>query len=161
MLGQRNYSHAGVAQNGVSSNETRQRTVWVSASQNIFSNLALEDWMYKNMTFETESVLLLWRNSPCVVIGRHQNPWVECNVTGARANGVQVVRRNSGGGAVYHDLGNMCISFFTARELYARKENLQLITDAVTRSWPVDLEINGRDDILLDQQYKVRPVVQS
>ena len=133
------------------------RRVWVSKSQDIFTNLALEDWLYRHRPFtDEEGLLLLWRNAPCVVIGRHQNPWAECDVPGCLRDGVHVARRNSGGGAVYHDLGNVCVSFFTSRDQYDRKANLQLVVEAITRTWPVDLVVNDRDDIILDQKFKVR-----
>ena len=52
----------------------------ISQSTDIFENLAFEDWIYSNLTFEYSGLLLFWRNNKCVVIGRHQNPWAECNV---------------------------------------------------------------------------------
>ena len=131
--------------------------VWVSTSTDIFTNLALEDWLYTHRPFhDGHSLLLLWRNAPCIVIGRHQNPWAECDVTACVRDDVNVARRNSGGGAVYHDLGNVCMSFFTRREGYNRRANLQFVADAVTSAWPrVSLSINNRDDILLDEKFKV------
>ena len=93
-----------------------KRTVFISQSSDIFSNLALEDWLYKNWSFERRNVLLLWRNSPCVVIGRHQNPQVEANLSYLESAGVPLARRGSGGGAVYHDHGNLNCTFFTSRD---------------------------------------------
>lgn len=93
-----------------------KRVVFISQSTDIFSNLAFEDWLYKNWSFEKRSVLFLWRNSPCVVIGRHQNPLVEANIPYLESAGVPVARRGSGGGAVYHDHGNLNCTFFTARK---------------------------------------------
>jgi len=51
---------------------------------------------------EERSVLVLWRNAPCVVIGRNQNQWLECNLAQMKRLGVSFVRRRSGGGAVFH-----------------------------------------------------------
>lgn len=96
--------------------ENPGRVVFISQSSDVYSNLAFEDWLYKNWNFSKKNVLLLWRNSPCVVIGRHQNPLVEANVEYLSTAGVPVVRRNSGGGTVYHDDGNLNCTFFTARE---------------------------------------------
>lgn len=99
-----------------SSKAPPQRTVFISQSSDVFANLALEDWLYKNWSFERRNVLLLWRNSPCVVIGRHQNPQVEANLPYLESAGVPVARRGSGGGAVYHDHGNLNCTFFTTRD---------------------------------------------
>ena len=57
--------------------------------------------------------MLLYRNSPCVVVGRHQNPWTEAAVPVLRERGIALARRNSGGGTVYHDTGNINLSFLT------------------------------------------------
>lgn len=71
--------------------------VLVTSSRNIYENLALEDWLYENADLQNESFLLIWRDEPCVVIGRHQNPWVECNVPYCEKLQVKVARRKSGG----------------------------------------------------------------
>ena len=76
------------------------KNAWILNSQNIFENLAMEDWLYKYENFQHKSLLLLWRNKPCVVIGRHQNPWAELDVTKAIQCGIEVARRSSGGGTV-------------------------------------------------------------
>ncbi len=123
--------------------------------QNIYKNLATEDWIYKNLDFKDKSLLLLWRNNPCVVIGRHQNPWAELDVTLAEEDDVMIARRNSGGGTVYHDLGNMCVTFFTHRDRYDRKHNLELICQAVRKKYSLDVSVNNRDDILLNQEFKI------
>ena len=78
------------------------KNVWILSNQNIFENLALEDWLYKYEDFQDKNLLLLWRNKPCVVIGRHQNPWAELDVTKAMQSGIEVARRSSGGGTVRH-----------------------------------------------------------
>ena len=87
------------------------RQVYISQSNDVFTNLALEDWLYKNHDFDHKSLLLLWQNNPCVVIGRHQNPWIEADVPFIRGSDAKLARRNSGGGTVYHDLGNLNCTF--------------------------------------------------
>ena len=129
--------------------------ILVSSSTDIFENLALEDWLYEKADLEHESVLLLWRNSSAIVIGRHQNPWVECNIPECIKQGVDIARRKSGGGTVYHDEGNLNCSFIKRRELYNRKENLEFVIGALKSRWNVDLSLNSREDIVLDGQYKV------
>lgn len=71
--------------------------VLISGSRDIYQNLALEDWLYENADLQNESFLLLWRDEPCVVIGRHQNPWVECHVPYCEKFNVSIARRKSGG----------------------------------------------------------------
>ncbi|KAL8589176.1 hypothetical protein ACOMHN_052514 [Nucella lapillus] len=132
-----------------------KRVVLISNSQNIYENLALEEWLYENGELTDRDYLLMWRNTPAVVIGRHQNPWLECDVQRATQGGVAVVRRNSGGGAVYHDEGNLNLSFLMHRSRYDRRRNLTLVVEAVTSHWDLDLDLNCRDDLVLDGVYKV------
>ena len=80
--------------------------MYVSSSTNIFENLALEEWLYENLDLSKTDCLLMWRNAPAVVIGRHQNPWLECDVQEAVKRNICVARRSSGGGTVYHDEGD-------------------------------------------------------
>ncbi|XP_075974980.1 lipoyltransferase 1 isoform X2 [Anticarsia gemmatalis] len=131
------------------------KSVFMSQSTDIYTNLALEDWMYKNMDFSNHHVMMVWRNDPCVVIGRHQNPWLEANVPSLYEKQIALARRNSGGGTVYHDRGNLNITFFTPRERYDRKYNLELITRALYRGFGVKSVINERQDIVVRDQYKV------
>ena len=129
-----------------------------STSLSIFENLALEDWLYQNHNFEESKILLFYKNSPCVVIGRHQNPWTEANLPFLRENSIDIgqsqlnplnsliflppARRNSGGGTVYHDTGNINISFITRKEDYDRGNNLELVCSAVRKVMDVDISVN-------------------
>jgi len=92
----------------------------------------------------------VWRNDPCVVIGRHQNPWIEANIPALEENDVALARRNSGGGTVYHDRGNLNCTFFTSREKYNRKRNLEVICRALKREWNLQAQINSREDVTLN-----------
>ncbi|XP_076674955.1 lipoyltransferase 1 isoform X1 [Andrena cerasifolii] len=136
-------------------NDSIKKSVFISQSTNVFTNLALEDWLYRHYNFTNHHVLLLWRNDPCVVIGRHQNPWIEHNAQLAEKRSIALVRRNSGGGTVYHDNGNLNLSFFTPRERYDRKYNLGIITRALYREWGVKADINKREDIVVEGEFKV------
>ncbi|CAH0727485.1 unnamed protein product, partial [Brenthis ino] len=131
------------------------KSVFMSQSTDIYTNLALEDWMYRNMDFSKHHVMMVWRNEPCVVIGRHQNPWLEANVPFLSEKEIALARRNSGGGTVYHDRGNLNITFFTPRERYNRKYNLELITRALYRGFGIKSLINDRDDIIVRDKYKI------
>lgn len=126
-----------------------KKSVFISQSYDIFTNLALEDWFYRNFDFTNHHVLMLWSNDPCVVVGRHQNPFLEANLMKLQNAGIELARRNSGGGTVYHDRGNMNLTFFTPRERYNRTYNLNIITRALFREWGIKADISKRDDITL------------
>jgi lipoate-protein ligase A len=84
----------------------KQGTFYKSLSNSIFNNLAFEGHIYKSKTLAAPS-LVLYRNSPSIIIGRNQNAWKECKLERIRENNVALCRRNSGGGAVYQDLGRL------------------------------------------------------
>ncbi|GAB1611048.1 lipoyltransferase 1, mitochondrial-like [Argonauta hians] len=129
--------------------------VIVSNSTCIFENLAYEEWLFDNADLDRSSYLLIWRNEPTVVVGRHQNPWLESNVPLMVSEGVTLARRSSGGGTVYHDKGNINFCFLTSRERYNRKWNLNLVTEALNDRWMLDLSVNDRDNIMWQHMYKV------
>jgi len=126
-------------------------SVLFSKSNNIFVNLSLEDWIYRNIDLNNKKILLLWANKPSIVIGRHQNPWRECHLRRCTDHNVEVVRRNSGGGTVYHDLNNLNISFLSSKKLYNRKNNLVIIRDVLQKKFGIQSEITKREDLVLKQ----------
>lgn len=129
-----------------------KKSVFISQSNDIFTNLALEDWFYRNFDFTNHHVLMLWSNDPCVVIGRHQNPFDETNVSNLQKFGIALARRNSGGGTVYHDRGNLNMTFFTPRERYNRNYNLNIVTRSLFREWGIKADISARDDIIINDK---------
>ncbi|XP_034535199.1 lipoyltransferase 1, mitochondrial [Notolabrus celidotus] len=130
--------------------------VLLSRSTDVYQNLALEDWVDANVDLQQRSILLLWRNQPAVVIGRHQNPWTECNLPAMRRAGIPLARRRSGGGTVYHDLGNLNLTFFTSKKGYDRQRNLKVVTDALRRIRPeLQVQATERFDILLNGHLKI------
>ncbi|XP_077370402.1 lipoyl amidotransferase LIPT1, mitochondrial isoform X2 [Festucalex cinctus] len=93
---------------------------------------------------------------PAVVIGRHQNPWKECNLSLMRRTGISLARRRSGGGTVFHDLGNLNLTFFASKNGYDRQRNLKVITEAIGRLRPeLEIEATERFDIFLKGHYKI------
>ncbi|AUM95525.1 lipoate--protein ligase [Clostridium botulinum] len=123
----------------------------VNKSTNPFFNLALEEYLLKNVDIK-EDYFILWQNEPTIVIGKHQNTLKEINMNFVQNNNINVVRRNSGGGAVYHDLGNINFTFITK---YDEKHLLDFktFTNPVVYSLGklnVKAELSGRNDILID-----------
>ena len=84
-----------ITSNDDNNNNSIRKSVFISQSYDIFTNLALEDWIYKNYDFTNHHVLMLWMNNPCVVIGRHQNPFSEADISQLETNGIELARRNS------------------------------------------------------------------
>lgn len=109
-------------------------------------NLATEDYIFRDMNPD-EPVLFLWRNEKTVVIGRFQNPWTECHTQKMEEDGITLVRRQSGGGAVYHDLGNTNFTFMSSRATYDKEANSKLIIEALSY-FGVTALTSGRNDIL-------------
>jgi lipoate---protein ligase len=132
-------------------NETDARPLCLriveSVSRDVYLNLALEQQLYADLLSE-EVVLFLWRNDPCVVIGRHQNPWRECELEGMAEQGVRLARRASGGGAVYHDAGNGNFTFIAHSAFYHQQLHFKVIISALA-DHGVTAHRSGRNDILV------------
>lgn len=111
-------------------------------------NLALEEYLTKNVV-EDEIILYLWQNEKTVVIGKNQNYWAEVNAPVAEADGVTVVRRLSGGGAVFHDLGNLNFTFIVRKDNYDVDKQLSVIVEALA-GLGITAAKTGRNDIEAD-----------
>lgn len=109
-------------------------------------NLALEAYLLKNCAQTQAAILYFWQNDRTVVIGRNQNAYTECDLIYARANGIRVIRRTTGGGAVYHDLGNQNFSILLPRALYDPSRSAAMVADALC-ACGVKAACSGRNDI--------------
>lgn len=115
-------------------------------------NLAIEEYALKTMDIEQDSFLLFYINEPSIIIGKNQNTVEEIDTDYVDANGIHVVRRLSGGGAVYHDLGNLNFSFITKDDGNSFR-NFKKFTEPVIQALAemgVKAELLGRNDILID-----------
>ena len=116
-----------------------------SAVTNPWFNLATEDWIFQALDPDSHT-LFLWRNSETVVIGRSQNPWVECKIDKMEADDVFLARRQSGGGAVFHDLGNTNFTFLSPKDDYDQAANFTIIINAL-KKLGIDADLSGRNDM--------------
>lgn len=114
-------------------------------------NLALEEYAIRHLDLE-DSIFMLWQNEPTVVIGRNQNTVEEINAKYIKENHIHVVRRLSGGGAVYHDLGNLNFTFILADQK-DDVSNFKKFTEPVIQvlhSLGIPAEFSGRNDITIE-----------
>ena len=119
-----------------------------SQSTNPQENLALEEYLGQ-ICSDNEVWLYLWQNRDSVIIGRNQNPWRECRVSLLKKDGVFLVRRNSGGGAVFHDLGNLNFTFIASKQLYNLEKQLETVLRAL-KAFNISAEFSGRNDITVN-----------
>ena len=113
-----------------------------------FLNLAVEDWLFQHC--EKESVVCyLWRNERTVVIGQNQNPYAECNVDLLEGEGGHLMRRTTGGGAVYHDVENLNFTFVAPAVMADTNRNFKVIADALG-TYGIKAEVSGRNDMTAD-----------
>lgn len=124
-----------------------QVKIYLSKVHDPAFNLAFETYILHHNTPGTV-VFYLWQNDKTIVIGRHQNPYKECNLQKVKQDQVTVIRRSSGGGAVYHDLGNLNFTFIADEASYDVERQCNVIIDAL-KSFGLKCETNGRNDMTI------------
>ena len=114
-----------------------------------YYNLAVEEYLLKN---SDEDIFMLWQNSPSVIIGKNQNAYAEVDLDYAKIRGINVVRRITGGGAVYHDGGNVNYTFITSEEKATSLDYSYFtrpVIDALA-SLGLECKLCGRNDLEID-----------
>lgn len=112
---------------------------------NPYENLALEEYLLFQVPDDAR-ILYLWQNDNTVVIGQNQNPYTQCDMKTVQKHQVNIARRLSGGGAVYHDMGNLNYTFIAQTPYFSIGENTDIIINAL-KSFGVQAEKTGRNDI--------------
>lgn len=125
-----------------------QTLIVISNNSNPYNNHAIEEILLTEFK-EYSRIFFMWKNEPSVVFGRNQNPWKEIYVNRAVENGVHVIRRLSGGGTVYHDLGNLNFSFIESYGRYNEDFHFEMIIDSLNQLG-INLELNKRKDLLIE-----------
>lgn len=132
----------------------REPVVFVSKLANPYLNLAMEDYVYNKMPIPEEKTLnynrlMFYTNSPCVVIGKNQNPWQEVNLPLLNSLQIPLLRRRSGGGTVVHDMGNVNFSFMTTKGNFDRFSFSNLVVRGLNSSDDPQykVQVNERGDI--------------
>ena len=123
-----------------------------STSYDPWYNLAVEKELSERV-FSGDVILYLWQNQNTVVIGRNQNAIKECNTSRLEAEGGYLARRTTGGGAVFHDLGNLNFTFLAAPKLYDLDRQMGVIGNALLK-FGIETVRSGRNDIVTKNNEK-------
>ncbi|BBM42182.1 lipoate protein ligase A [Leptotrichia wadei] len=127
---------------------------YISKTHDTAFNIALEEYCFKNLRDEDE-IFLLWINEPSIIVGKYQNTIEEINTEYTREKGIHVIRRISGGGAVYHDLNNLNYTIISNRDKGQEGFNFKEFSKPIIETLAelgVEAEFTGRNDLEIDGQ---------
>ena len=121
-----------------------------NADTNPYFNLAMEEYFLKNAT---EDLFILWRNENAIIVGKNQNTLSEINYEYVKENNIKVVRRQSGGGAVFHDLGNINFTFISCNDnSFSDFKRFTMPIIEALENLNIHAEFSGRNDLLINNQ---------
>jgi lipoate-protein ligase A len=147
---------------------------YVSTSNDPYLNLSIEHHLLQTSPADS-AILFLYKNRPSIIIGRNQNPWLEVNLallnaTSRKHNGnvtslpetglsapVDLVRRRSGGGTVFHDQGNVNWTVICPSAIFTRDKHAEMVVRALRSNGVARARVNERHDVVLDQGQKKNP----
>ena len=127
---------------------------YISKTHDTAFNIALEEYCFKQLKDEDE-IFLLWINEPSIIVGKYQNTIEEINTEYTREKGIHVIRRISGGGAVYHDLNNLNYTIISNRDKGQEGFNFKEFSKPIIETLAelgVEAEFTGRNDLEIDGQ---------
>ena len=124
--------------------------VYKSDSYFPYHNQAIEEYLL-NTVQKDSMILYLWQNNNTVFIGKNQNSFNECNIDQLENDNGYLARRISGGGAVYHDLGNLNFTFISSNENYDVDRQNEVILNAL-KALDIEAYKSGRNDLLIDER---------
>lgn len=136
------------------SHPSSKTQVYISHSRDPLLNLSVEHHLLQTSPSDS-TILLLYINKPCIVFGRNQNPWLETNLSRLAArvdegHPVQLMRRRSGGGTVFHDEGNVNFSVICPPASFDRNKHAEMVVRALRKLGRPTTRVNERHDIVID-----------
>lgn len=140
-------------------NSSEKSQIYISQSRNPYLNLSIEHYLLQTTPADA-TVLFLYTNRPSIVIGRNQNPWVEVNLGLLRSGALHIdlVRRRSGGGTVFHDEGNVNYCVICPTQSFDRDKHAEMVVRALHRLGVNRAKVNERHDIVLGNDTEARPL---
>lgn len=132
-------------------NPSNKSQIYISRSLDPYFNLSVEHYLLQKTPADS-TVLFLYTNRKCVVIGRNQNPWVETHIPSLKSDhDTWLVRRRSGGGTVFHDEGNVNYSVICPTPVFDRDRHAEMVVRALHKLGVERARVNGRHDIVMNR----------
>ena len=132
--------------------EQLKKSVIISNSNCPYFNLAYENYLLRKRS-DLSELLFLYVNRPCVVMGKFQNPWKELNMDAVMGDGIPLIRRQSGGGTVFHDLGNLNFSFILNNSIFPKEKSNNFLIKCLEQ-FGVKAHVYGKNDLVVYKKSK-------